>query len=184
MANQDNKFRIILDKPEHWDGWLAYIKSAVNNDRIWGLINPDLVTKPATTPYPEKSIRPAISPTGHIDPGAMERYKALRLFREEDLETFNSEDKALRAVNTLILETTSARIITQIAHAESDPWSKMVALRQRLRPTRQTFSLQVERRFHQLAKGPGTQNIDTWLTEWTEMYHDGKRMEIPEVAGD
>ena len=185
MASHDNKYRIVLDKPEHWDGWLSYIKGAINNDRIWSLVNPDVPTKPTRTPYPKEPTRPAIDRnTGQIDPGGMERYKALRLFREEDLATFNAEDKALRAVNKLIFETTSARIITQVAHSEPDPWSKLVALKQRLRPTRQTLSLQVERRFHQLAKGPGNQNVDAWLTEWTEMYHEAKRMNIPEVSGD
>lgn len=104
----------------------------------------------------------------------MERYKALRLFREEDLATFNNEDKALRAINKLIFETTSARMINQVAYSESDPLSKLTALKQRLRLTLQNLSLQVEKRFHQLAKGPANQNADTWLMEWTEMYYEAK----------
>ena len=82
---RDNKYRIVLDKPEHWDGWLLYIKSAINENRIWNLVNPDLPTKPVRTPYPREPIRPATYPTtGQIYPIAMERYKALRLSLEED----------------------------------------------------------------------------------------------------
>lgn len=180
----DNKHRIILDKPEHWDAWLSYIKGAVNNEALWGLVNLDLSTKPARTPYPREPARPQFSQDGVLDPNAMDRYKALRLFREEDLATFNNEDKALRAINKLIFETTSARIITQVAYSKSGPWSKLTALKQRLRPTKQTLSLQVEKRFHLLAKGPANQNVDAWLTEWTDMYHEAKRMDIPEVSGD
>lgn len=93
----DNKYRMVLDKLKHWDGCLSYIKGAINDDRIWCLVNPDLPTKPVRTPYPREPIRPAIHPTtGQIDPIAMEQYQALLLFREEDLSIFNSEDKALR----------------------------------------------------------------------------------------
>ena len=56
--------------------------------------------------------------------------------------------------------------------------------KQRLRPTKQTLSLQVEKRFHLLAKGSANQNVDAWPTEWTDMYHEAKRMDIPEVSGD
>lgn len=40
----DNKHRIILDKPEDWDGWLSYIKGAINDTKVWNLVNPDLPT--------------------------------------------------------------------------------------------------------------------------------------------
>lgn len=52
------------------------------------------------------------------------------------------------------------------------------------RPTNQTLSLQVEKRFHQLEKDPANQNVDIWLTEWTAMYHEAKRMDVPEVSED
>lgn len=44
--------------------------------------------------------------------------------------------------------------------------------------------LLVEKLFYQLAKGPANQNVDTWQTEYTDMYHEAKRMDISEVFGD
>lgn len=86
MASYGNsKPRIVLDKPEQWDAWLSHIKRAVNNDDIWTLVNPDSLTKPARTEYPREPPRPLFDQDGQVNQFDMERYKAFRLFREEDL---------------------------------------------------------------------------------------------------
>lgn len=179
MAN-----RIILDKPEHWDRGINFIKASVKDPYIWSLVDPEVAIKPSTTPDPTKPLRPRFDASGQVDAGEMEQYKALRLFRDVDLVKFKDEVRALRAITTLVFETTSARMINQVAYADPDPWSKLVALKQRLRPTDQLRSLLVEKRYHQLAKGPANQDIDTWLDEWSDMYHEAKRMNLSEVSGE
>lgn len=85
---------------------------------------------------------------------------------------------------TLIFKTTSTRMINQVAYADPDPWSKLVALKQRLRPINESRSLLVEKQYHQLTKGPANQDIDTWLDKWSDMYHDAKRLNLSEVSGE
>ena len=184
MGPYDNKHRIILDKPEDWDGWISFIKSAVHDPHIWRLVNPELANKPVTTPYPEEVVAPAFDANGKIDAADMEQYKALRLFREPQLAKYDKEQSALAAVSKLIYETTSARMVNQVAYSDTDPWSKLVALKQRLKPSTQFCTLLVEKRYHQLAKGPVNQNVDVWLTEWSDMYHEATRMKLSEVSGD
>ena len=76
----------------------------------------------------------------------------------------------------------SIRIRNQTAHSDTDPWSKLVALKQRLKPTQEAQSFNVERRYHQLAKGPKNQNVEAWLNDWTDMYHEAMRLKIFEVS--
>ncbi|MCJ1430182.1 hypothetical protein MMC29_008098 [Sticta canariensis] len=182
--NQESRNRIILDKPEDWEGWISHIKGVINDPTIWDLVNPDIPVKPTLCVYPEERARPQPNATGQFDLAQIEQYKALKLFREEDLAVFNYEDKGLREVNKLIYETTCARMIHQVAYSQSDPWSKLVALKQRLKPSSQSKALLVEKRYHQLAKGPGNQDIESWLNEWMDMYQESVRVDLPEALGN
>ena len=103
--------------------------------------------------YPEEPAWPQLNANGLFNLVQIEQYKALKLFREEDLAAFNYKDKGLREVNKLIYETTSARMIHQVAYSHSNPWSKLVALKQQLKPSDQSKALLAEKRYHQLAKG-------------------------------
>ena len=42
----------------------------------------------------------------------------------------------------------------------------------------------MEKRYHQLAKGPGNQNVESWLNEWMDMYLESVRVDLPEVSGN
>ena len=182
--NQESRHRIILDKPEDWDGWISHVKGFISDPSIWDLVNPEMPVRPLLCVYPEEPPRPQPNADGQFDPAQIERYKALKLFREEDLAVFNYEDKSLREVNKLIYETTSARMIHQVAYSNSDPWSKLVALKQRLKPSDQSRALLAEKRYHQLAKGPDKQNAESWLNDWMDMYHESVRVALPEASGD
>ncbi|MCJ1270963.1 hypothetical protein MMC22_010862 [Lobaria immixta] len=184
MASYDTKHRIILDKPENWDGWISFIKSAVHDPRIWNLIDPELANKPGTTLYPKELVSPKFDDHGNINVADLEQYKALQMFREPELAKYEKEQKALAAVNKLIFETTSARMINQVTYSDPDLWSKLVALKQRLKPSSQSRTLFVEKRYYQLAKGPINQDVDVWLTEWSDMFHEATQMNFPKVSSD
>ena len=182
--NKESKNKIILDQPEDWEGWISHIKGVINDPAIWDLVNPDIPIKPLLYAYPNELPRPRPDATGQYDPAQMEQYKAHKVFRDEDLANFKTEDKALREVNKLIYETTSARMIHQVAYSDSDLWSKLVALKKRLKPSSQSRTLLAEKRYHQLAKGPGNQDVESWLNEWMDMYQEGVRVDLPEVTGN
>lgn len=57
------------------------------------------------------------------------------------------------------------------------------ALKQRLAPSDEARNLGIEQRYHKLCKGPGTQNIDTWLDDWTTTYTEAKEHGIAEATG-
>lgn len=72
----------------------------------------------------------------------------------------------------------------QLAHTDTDPGSKLVALRRRLKRSNEALTIAAEKQFHQLAKGPTNQNIETWLDDWTDMFHEATRLGVAEVAGN
>lgn len=128
-------------------------------------------------------MRPGFDANGIFDPLELQQYKTLGMFWEEDVDTFNYENKALHNISKLIFETRSTRMINQVAYSDPDPWSKLVALKHRLKPTDQSRTLLVEKRYDQLARGLANQKIEAWLDEWTDMYREAKRTELSEVSG-
>lgn len=44
-------------------------------------------------------------------------------------------------------------------------------------------NLAIEQRYHKLCKGPGTQNLDTWLDDWTTTDAEATEYKIAEVSG-
>ena len=134
----DTRHQIMLDKPKDWDGWISFIKSAVDDPQIWKLIDPDLTNKPVITPYPEDVIPPKFGPDGKIDADDMSKYKALRLVQDLQLAKYKQEQTGLRAAGELIFKTTSARMVKQVAYSDTGLWSKLVAFKQRLRPNIQS----------------------------------------------
>ena len=40
--NQESRHRIILDKPEDWDGWISHVKGFISDPSIWDLVNPEM----------------------------------------------------------------------------------------------------------------------------------------------
>ena len=140
--------------------------------------------RPTLCVYPEKPTRSEPNANGLFDLAQIEQYKALKLFKEEDFAAFNYENKGLREVKKLIYETTSARMIHQVGYSHSDPWSKLVALKQQLKPSDQSKALLAKKRYHQLAKGPVNQKANAWLNERMDMYQKSVRVNLPEASGN
>ena len=58
------------------------------------------------------------------------------------------------------------------------------ALKNRLAPSDHARSLEVERSYHKLCKGPGTQGLEVWLDEWIATFTRAKELAIFEVDGN
>ena len=114
----------------------------------------------------------------------MKEWKMDMLYYDHEKDLHDKQQKALQKIHTLILESISLRMINHTAYTDIDPYDTLVALKKRLKPTYETRALWAEKRYHQLAKGPTNQDVDSWLDEWIDVYHEAKRMEIVEVSGD
>ena len=120
-----------------------------------------------------------------FDPKAFEFYKAKQVVYKSDHALYNEQKTAFTSVISLIQETITAENAILIQNTESHPYDLLVALKQRLAPTDQARSLQLEKRYERLKKGPGGgQNIETWVNEWHQMYIDASLHQLAEVSWD
>ena len=175
--------KVVLAKPADWDDWISLIRSrAINND-IWHLVNPELPEKPQTLPeqeVPSFILPPAGQP---IDRDALELYKIQNSLYKTQLGKYECQKKAFGDLISFIQETTSAQNITLIQKVEPYPWDLLRALKNRLAPSDEARSLEVEQSYHKLCKGPRSQDLETWLDEWVTTYTKAKELGIFEVSG-
>ena len=175
--------KVVLTKPADWDDWISLIRSrAINND-IWHLVNPELPEKPQTLPeqeVPSFILPPAGQP---IDRDALELYKIQNSLYKTQLGKYECQKKAFGDLISFIQETTSAQNITLIQKVEPYPWDLLRALKNRLAPSDEARSLEVEQSYHKLCKGPRSQDLETWLDEWVTTYTKAKELGIFEVSG-
>lgn len=71
--------------------------------------------------------------------------------------------------------------MTFIQKEEQHPWN-LRALKKCLAPKDEARGFEIEQKYHMLCQGPGAQNLETWLDEWTNTYTEGKENYIAEVT--
>lgn len=174
--------KIILAKPSDWDSWLSFVKARATGTRVWNLIDPELTVRPVSLLEP---IAPFyIIPVNDADfnIATYNTYKARKDLYKTDLALFERETKALSDIISFIQDTITASNVAFIQLEEAHPWNYLRALKARLAPTDDARSLEIEQKYHKLCKGPGTQNLETWLDEWIANYTEARKHGILEVT--
>lgn len=83
-----------------------------------------------------------------------------------------------------IQETITAQNAVLVQKAEAYPYNLLKAPKERLAPTDGAGALSLECDTKKLKKGSGSQNIETWVDEWQQMYIDDSAYRLAEVSGD
>ena len=60
----------------------------------------------------------------------------------------------------------------------------MVALKIRLQPTNQAQEQEIKARIYNLKKGPGSTDLQEWLSNFENIYTKAERMELPDACWD
>ena len=110
-------------------------------------------------------------------------FKARKDLYKTDLALYEQQRKSFGDIIGFIQETIAVHNVTFIQKEEPHPWNHLRALKRRLAPSDDARRLQIEQRYHQLCKGPGTQEIETYLDHWTTTYTEAKECHIGEVTG-
>lgn len=176
--------KVILSKPADWEAWISFVRTRATNNRIGDLINPDLTDKPATLQEPAEPEEYNVPDDPNLfNQKAYEAYKAGKDIYKTRLARFEREEKAFWDLISFIQETIAAHNVTLIQKEESHPWNILRALKQRLAPSDEARNPAIEQRYHKLCKGPGTQNLDLWLDDWTTTYAEAIEHQIAEATG-
>lgn len=175
--------KIVLAKPADWDVWISLVRCRAWNNDIWHLVNPDLVEKPHPLSRPVVPTFVLPQAGTPLEQDAVELYKLQVSLYKIQLGEFNRQKRAFGELVSFIQETISAYNSTLIREVEFDPWDMLRALKNRLAPSDHARSLEVERNYHKLCKGPGTQELEIWLDEWVATFTRAKELAFFEVDG-
>ena len=181
-SNSSQKKQVILNKPEDWDTWIAFVKIKAANLDIWDQIDPDLFTRPPALIAP---VAPVLDIGATFDQGQWN----LHLARKDVYKTLKAEYKeqkeAFAAIISFIHETVSAQNAILIQHVESPhPYDMLRCLKSGIAPTDTGRKLQLRARYEKLRRGPGNQNIEAWINDYQQMYYEATASNLPEVQGD
>ncbi|SLM38807.1 Ribonuclease H-like domain [Lasallia pustulata] len=114
----------------------------------------------------------------------MEIYNLDKEVYKIDLADFERQAKALSDLTTFLQDIISAHNITYLKNVEPHPWDILQALKKRLAPSDTAQKYEVIYAYRKMCKGPGNQNIKTWLDKWDCVYTEALNINLPEVKGN
>jgi hypothetical protein len=60
----------------------------------------------------------------------------------------------------------------------------MITLKMRLQPINQAREQEIEAKIHKIKKGPGSLDVQAWLSDFENIYTKAKAMELPDTQQD
>lgn len=177
----DNKRELKLSQSKDWDAWLSVVRAKATGLRIWHLIDPAINVKPIGLDEPDE-------PDLDDQPGSNftekhARFKMAATKYKRDLQDFKDQHDSMAKIISFIYDTTSINNLTYIQKVEVHPWIVLRALQSRLAPTDSARSLDMERQYARLVKGPtNRQHVDAWLDDYLKMHAMAKEIQIAEVT--
>ena len=169
--------------------WIATVRIRASNLRVWNIVTPDAEEKPQRLVEPERPSTTAIHTAragGNVEAvkSAMEIYNLDKEVYKIDLADFERQAKALSDLTTFLQDTILAHNITYLKNVEPHPWDILQVLKKRLAPSNTAQKYEVFYAYWKMCKGPGNQNIKTWLDKWDRVYTEALDINLPEVKGD
>lgn len=175
--------KVILSKPADWDAWIFSVRIRATSTRIWDLVNPDLTVRPVSLKEPIEPEFQFPADDAQFDKLKYEAYKARKDIYKTNLAEYERQEKAFGDLISFIQDTIAAHNVPFIQKEEPHPWNLLRALKLRPAPIDEARNLEIEQRYHKLCKGPGNQNVDTWLDGWITTYTEAKEHCIAEATG-
>lgn len=178
-----SKKKIILAKPADWDAWFSFVRARATNSRIWNLIDPGLTEQPVSLvkPIVPQYLMPDNDADFNID--TYNVFKAHKHLYKTDYALFERQQNAFGDIISFFWETIATHNLKFIQSEDPHPWNILRALKRRFAPSDEAHNLQIERKYHKLCKGPDTENLETWLDEWTITFTEPKERAIADLTG-
>lgn len=142
--------KIILRKPEDWDSWISSVRNQAESHHVWNLIDPTFSVRPIALTKP---LEPLFDSAATFDSKAFENYKAQQEEYQSRLAQYNEQKTGFAAMISFIREAITVENAILIQEIQSHSYDLLVALKQKLAPTDQARSLDLEERYEKLEKG-------------------------------
>ncbi|KAJ6045427.1 hypothetical protein N7499_003602 [Penicillium canescens] len=179
-----------LRSDAQWRTWIAKVEAAATKGNVWHYMNPNLsedevrkapVDSRDSYPHP-REINEDATDVSQLSDAEYKRYQ--RLTSEFDKETSWNESirTKINKVDALI-DANVAPEHRHILEGKVTPHEKLVRLKQQFEPKGDTSRQSVRNAWRDLVRRPiGRISIDKWLATWSNLYEEGKAMNIPDIA--
>lgn len=179
-----------LRSDAQWRTWIAKVEAAATKGNVWHYMNPNLsedevrkapVDSRDSYPHP-REISDDASDVSQLSETEYKKYQ--RLTSEFDKETSWNESirTKINKVDALI-DANVAPEHRHILQGKVTPYEKLVRLKQQFEPKGDTSRQSVRNAWRDLVRRPiGRISIDKWLATWSNLYEEGKAMNIPDIA--
>ena len=182
------KASIILNTQEDWREWINVMKRLAKPDDVWQYMNPDI--KQSRLPQLEppvfptwREIKSTATSYSNLSVDEREAYRDLKTVYHADLKRYEAKSKALSQMEAEIqcsISRTNCRYTLECDNA----YEMMIALKMRLQPTNRAREREIEAKIHEIKKGPGSTDVQAWLSDFENIYTEAEAMELPDARRD
>jgi hypothetical protein len=178
----------ILSKSQDWQRWYHLIKTGAINAEIWEYVNPD--TTEASLPKLTAPIEPTVSSVrdtatsyDNLDDNLKLQLRDLKESFKRHYKEYREKKVAIANLVKRIQETVDERQ-HYLLEDLTDPYSMLVALKERLSPTQKIRERDTATAYKKLLRAPHDSDLEDWLVDWQITYTKAKALNLPEVHGD
>lgn len=176
-----------LRSEAQWRVWISHVKSAARSQNVWRYLDPDEAIVPEEPELPTRFPEPA-----DLDPDAMDatdlsdelfvKYDKLCNQFDKKRALVAATQKALARVDSYIIASVAKEYHSQLISCET-PRQKLVQLAMLFKPKGSTRHQDLRNEWRRMITHPiGRTSLETWLTNWSNLYDEAKAAEVPDVC--
>jgi hypothetical protein len=181
------KVSVVLRNQNDWRAWYDNVKTTAKARQVWEYVNPELLVQPfEPMPPAEPGFHLVKTGVTNITQFTAEEYEHWkRLIKDHDRKNTQYEKnlRNLNAIKTLI-RSSIARQHHHYIYGKLTAYEELKALRNRFAPTDRERKKELKHRYQQLQKSPRSTEVDSWLSNWEEIYAEGLEADLPAVKDD
>lgn len=188
MADNIQSDKLRLRSEAQWRVWIGHIRLAANNEDVWDYLDPELtgesvqqVPKAIDEPTPS-SIRRGVQEEWDLTKEEYEKFtKQMNSYERKEAKRLRLL-KVMGRMDSLITRSLATEFHCLIAD-ETTPREKLIKLAKVFKPKKEVRTQTLRRAWRSMIKQPTREvNIDHWLTQWTNLYEEGKAAGVPDIC--
>jgi hypothetical protein len=164
------KVPIVLDTPDDWWTWSAYIKGLAKRRGVWKYIDPDDETITIEEPV-EPTIPVPAKPFIHMNSDDRWAWQQECKLYEWSYKIYERERNAMTAMWTTI-QASVGQNHRHILNMDISERQRMIKLRDKLKPDDLTRMTKVMDRFQRLGEKKPNESMEEWLSEWERVIYE------------
>jgi hypothetical protein len=164
------KVPIVLDKPDDWWAWSAYIRGLAKRKGVWKYIDPDDGTITLEEPVEPRIPIPA-KPFDQMDSNDRWAWQQESKLYDWSYRIYERDRNAMMAIWTAI-QTSVSQNQRYILNLDISERQRMIRLRDKLKPDNRSRMSKLIDRFEKLGEKKRNESMEEWLSKWENIIHE------------